>query len=76
MRHNPSRVVGILSVAATLSSAGIAAYSSGTSETGCLDSYIGNGYCNLENNNAECGRLARGFRFFALDVLGWNTFIP
>ncbi|CAM9177738.1 unnamed protein product, partial [Ectocarpus fasciculatus] len=49
MRKHSSRLLGVVSAVVILSSA--AAYSS----DGCREYWIGDGFCHLQNNNAECG---------------------
>lgn len=50
-----SRLLGILGAAAALSSAYVAAFSSSSS---CYEGGYGNGYCEQDNNSAECGMSA------------------
>ena len=47
-----SRLLGILGAAAALSYAYVAA---STSSSGCYEGTSGDGYCDQDNNNAECG---------------------
>lgn len=52
MTNKSSRLLGVLGAAVILSS--VAAYS--YSSDGCREDGIGDGNCELRNNNAECGR--------------------
>ncbi|CAM9903213.1 unnamed protein product [Ectocarpus sp. 8 AP-2014] len=51
MTKHSTRLLGVLGAAVILSS--VAAYS--YSSDGCREDDIGDGYCQLQNNNAECG---------------------
>ena len=53
MMATSTRWLGLLGAAAIASSVSVSAYSS--SSTGCYELWVGDGFCDNRNNNAECG---------------------